>query len=56
MERILSEALGITPEALVIADWQLPISNWCWTIGPSGSRQLKIGNGEPMRYPDYSGY
>jgi hypothetical protein len=27
-----------------IADWQLPISDWCLAIGPIGKRQSKIGN------------
>jgi hypothetical protein len=28
----------------VIANWQLPISDWCLAIGPIGNRQSKIGN------------
>jgi hypothetical protein len=55
MERILSEALGITPEAT--GDCRFAIAHFRLVLGDRaiGSRQLKIGNREPIRYgPDFA--
>ena len=39
-------------QRLVIAHWQLPISDWCLAIGPIGNRQSKIGKigTHPLHY------
>ncbi|MEO7969827.1 MAG: hypothetical protein ABI698_00900 [bacterium] len=36
--------IELTMGLVVIADLQLPISDWCLAIGPIGNRQSTIGN------------
>jgi hypothetical protein len=47
MKSVPHHAVAVGP---VIADWQLPISDWCTGIEPIGNRQSKIGNVVPTRY------